>query len=64
MVLVGGQIKNDYDDFLGAERMPLKSEDNIRAVLARYLYRVQRGLVRGRTVCGHELPHRRPDSSR
>ena len=27
MVLVGGRIKNDYDDFLGAERMPLRSED-------------------------------------
>jgi hypothetical protein len=32
MVLVGGQIKNDYDDFLGTG-MPLKSEDNIRALL-------------------------------
>src|SRR6187455_379227 len=40
MVLVGGQIKNDYDDFLGTG-MPLKSEDNIRALLGRYLYRIK-----------------------
>ncbi len=38
MVAVGGRIKNDYDDYLGTG-MPLKSEDNIRSVLARYLYR-------------------------
>ena len=38
MVAVAGKIKNDYDDYLGTG-MPLKSEDNIRAVLARYLYR-------------------------
>ena len=38
MVAVAGRIKNDYDDYLGTG-MPLKSEDNIRAVLARYLYR-------------------------
>ena len=37
-VAAGGRIKNDYDDYLGTG-MPLKSEDNIRAVLARYLYR-------------------------
>ena len=36
-----GKIKNDYDDFLGSG-MPLKSEDNIRAFLTRYLYRVKR----------------------
>ena len=40
MVLVGGQIKNDYDDFLGTG-MPLKSEDHIRALLGRYLYRIK-----------------------
>ena len=38
MLLAGGRIKNDYDDFLGTGT-PLKSEDDIRAVLARYLYR-------------------------
>ena len=38
MLAVAGKIKNDYDDYLGTG-MPLKSEDNIRAVLARYLYR-------------------------
>jgi hypothetical protein len=38
MLAVAGKIKNDYDDYLGTG-MPLKSEDNIRSVLARYLYR-------------------------
>jgi hypothetical protein len=38
MVAIGGTVKNDYDDYLGTG-MPLKSEDNIRSVLARYLYR-------------------------
>ena len=37
--VVGGKIKNDYDDYLGTG-MPLKSEDNIRGVMGRYLYRV------------------------
>lgn len=37
---VGGRVKNDYDDYLGTG-MPLKSEDNIRALLARYLYRIK-----------------------
>ena len=40
MVLVGGKIKNDYDDFLGTG-VPLKSEDNIRGLLGRYLYRIK-----------------------
>jgi len=35
----GGNIKNDYDDFLGTG-MPLKSEDHLRALALRYLYRV------------------------
>jgi len=35
----GGNIKNDYDDFLGTG-MPLKSEDHLRAFAVRYLYRV------------------------
>jgi hypothetical protein len=38
--VIGGRIKNDYDDFLGTG-MPLKSEDHIRAFGARYLYRVK-----------------------
>ena len=37
-LLVGGNIKNDYDDFLGTG-MPLKSEDNLRAFALRYQYR-------------------------
>ena len=40
VIAIGGQIKNDYDDFLGTG-MPLKSEDHIRAFGARYLYRVK-----------------------
>jgi len=39
LVAIGGRIRNDYDDFLGTG-VPLKSEDHIRAFLARYLYRV------------------------
>jgi len=39
-VVVGGKIKNDYDDFLGTG-MPLKSEDTLRAVVALYLYRLE-----------------------
>jgi hypothetical protein len=38
-VIVGGKIENDYDDYLGTG-MPLKSEDNIRGVIGRYLYRL------------------------
>lgn len=38
-VAAGGEIKNDYDDYLGTG-MPLKSQDDIRAVIGRYLYRV------------------------
>jgi hypothetical protein len=37
---VGGVIKNDYDDYLGTG-LPLKSEDHLRAIFARYLYRVK-----------------------
>jgi len=36
----GGKIKNDYDDFLGTG-IPFKTEDNLTAVGARYLYRVK-----------------------
>jgi len=35
----GGNIKNDYDDFLGTG-MPLKSEDHLRAFALRYQYRI------------------------
>jgi hypothetical protein len=35
----GGLIKNDYEDFLGTGQ-PLKSEDDLRAIATRYLYRV------------------------
>jgi hypothetical protein len=38
--IIAGRIKNDYDDFLGTG-VPLKSEDDIRAALTRYLYRVK-----------------------
>ena len=38
-LVIGGKIKNDYDDYLGTG-VPLKSEDNIRAVIGRYLYRL------------------------
>jgi hypothetical protein len=38
-LLVGGNIKNDYDDFLGTG-MPLKSEDNLRSFALRYQYRL------------------------
>lgn len=37
---IGGQIKNDYGNFLGTG-VPLKSEDNIYALVGRYLYRVK-----------------------
>ena len=37
--ILGGNIKNDYDDFLGTGQ-PLKSEDQLRAIFGRYLYRV------------------------
>ncbi|HEY3636239.1 MAG TPA: hypothetical protein VGK95_14410, partial [Caldimonas sp.] len=39
VIVVGGRIKNDYDDFLGTG-VPLKSEDHIRSFAVRYLYRV------------------------
>ncbi len=35
-----GLIKNDYNDFLGTGK-PLKTEDNLHALVGRYLYRVQ-----------------------
>ncbi|HUJ18007.1 MAG TPA: hypothetical protein VL197_08435 [Nitrospirota bacterium] len=34
-----GLIKNDYNDFLGTGK-PLKTEDNLHALVGRYLYRV------------------------
>ena len=39
LALFGGNIKNDYDDFLGTGQ-PLHSEDELRAAATRYLYRV------------------------
>lgn len=36
----GGLIKNDYADFLGTGK-PLKTEDNLIAFVARYLYRTK-----------------------
>lgn len=39
-MIVGGRIKNDYDDYLGTGQ-PLKTEDDLSAVAARYLYRVK-----------------------
>lgn len=36
----GGKIKNNYDDFLGTGQ-PLKSEDDLKAVAGRYLYRIR-----------------------
>ena len=38
-LVAGGNIKNDYDDFLGTGQ-PLKSEDQLRALALRYQYRV------------------------
>ncbi len=38
-LIVGGNIKNNYDDFLGTGQ-PLKSEDNLQAFAMRYQYRV------------------------
>lgn len=35
----GGNVKNDYDDFLGTG-MPLKGEDHLRAFALRYQYRI------------------------
>ena len=39
-IAISGVIKNDYDNFLGTG-VPLKSEDNIRGFVGRYLYRVK-----------------------
>jgi hypothetical protein len=36
----GGLIKNDYDNFLGTG-IPLKSEDHMRSLVGRYLYRLE-----------------------
>jgi hypothetical protein len=39
VLAAGGNIKNDYNDFLGTGQ-PLKSEDQLRALALRYQYRV------------------------
>ena len=38
-ILAGGNIRNDYDDFLGTG-MPLKSNDELRFFALRYQYRI------------------------
>ncbi len=38
-LIAGGLIKNDYNDYLGTGQ-PLKTEDDLRAAVSRYLYRV------------------------
>lgn len=35
----GGKVKNEYEDFLGTG-YPLQTEDNLRALVGRYLFRV------------------------
>ena len=35
-----GQIKNDYEDYLGTGQ-PLQTEDDLKALMARYLFRVK-----------------------
>jgi hypothetical protein len=37
---VFGHIKNDYDDYLGTGQ-PLKTDDDIRAFVGRYLFRAK-----------------------
>jgi len=39
-IVIFGYIKNDYDDYLGTGQ-PLKTNDDLKAVSARYLYRVK-----------------------
>jgi hypothetical protein len=39
LMFFGGNIKNDYDDFLGTGQ-PLHSDEELRATATRYLYRV------------------------
>jgi len=39
-IAVFGQIKNDYDDYLGTGQ-PLKTEDDLKAIAARYLFRMK-----------------------
>jgi len=45
-LLVGGSIKNDYDDYLGSGQ-PLKTNDELRALVGRYLHRVHGDLFLG-----------------
>jgi hypothetical protein len=40
VVAAGGLIKNDYNDFLGTGQ-PLKTEDDLHALVGRYLYRTK-----------------------
>lgn len=38
LLLAGGNIRNDYDDYLGSG-VPLKTNDELKALVGRYLYR-------------------------
>lgn len=38
-LIAAGNIRNDYDDFLGTG-VPLKSNDELRALFGRYMYRI------------------------
>lgn len=39
---VSGRVRNEYDDFLGSG-LPAETEDNMSALFARYMYRIQSG---------------------
>jgi hypothetical protein len=54
---VFGVIKNDYEDYLGTGQ-PLQTEDDLKSVVGRYLYRV------GGDWFGGELPGARRDTGR
>jgi hypothetical protein len=40
VLVAGGLVKNDYDNFLGTGT-PLKSDDHLRVLVGRYLYRIK-----------------------
>ncbi|WP_143749412.1 hypothetical protein [Caballeronia arvi] len=40
VLAAGGIVKNDYDNFLGTGT-PVKSDDHLRALVGRYLYRLK-----------------------
>ena len=45
-LVAGGKIRNDYDDYLGTG-VPLKTDDELAAVVGRYLHRVRGDLFLG-----------------